>query len=400
MTALLTFIQVYCQNLKMDTVIHCNVGKDTVITLYNQCEGMEIVTFKCCRGGYLNKICNTYTVIDGEKQDSSIVVSSLPVLVNNTAFFRNGFNDIRKDYPSTRDVVYINENRNVKKCQSTYYQSNCSLIAFRGDSTRLNLVNPLTNELISIYVFSEKDYKESNCIWGISQSEVEQLAIDNNNTVFFSPDRCLVYISDGDPNGSAYYQLIAEGSTKKYVDASYGPFNIAWVSNNYMMVTKYANEAEIRDCNLNVINKCLGQRGEKIGVDIMKGQMQYYFVKSSLNDADYNARPIKYGTEVIISYKFNPQLEIQMYRAYNDTLLSEADIEGMGKYELGILRNLLFAKHNYAFKSEFYQAYFNMYKFYNSQKMITTRKTNVDNELTANDKANIALIRKMEAKLK
>jgi hypothetical protein len=89
-----------------------------------------------------------------------------------------------------------------------------------------------------------------------------------------------------------------------------------------------------------------------------------------------------------------------MYKAYNDTALSQQDIEGLGKYELGILRNLIFAKHNFSFESEFYQAYFNLYCFYNTKEMRSTRSKDVNSNLSEADKANIQLITHAENSLR
>ncbi|MCB9002687.1 MAG: YARHG domain-containing protein, partial [Bacteroidales bacterium] len=94
-----------------------------------------------------------------------------------------------------------------------------------------------------------------------------------------------------------------------------------------------------------------------------------------------------------------PKLDIAMYKAYNDTLLTNDEVAGFGKYELGILRNLIFAKHNYDFSTEFYQAYFNLYAFYNNEEMRKTRTKDVNGKLTETDKANLKLIKEQEAKI-
>lgn len=127
---------------------------------------------------------------------------------------------------------------------------------------------------------------------------------------------------------------------------------------------------------------------ERVGVNLQNEIIENYFYKSQVFD----------GRTVIVPYKFIPGLDIAMYKAYNDTLLKKEELEKFGKYELGILRNLIFAKHNYAFNSEFYQAYFNLFAFYNHPDMRKNRTKNVNDLLTDVDKKNLELITGLENK--
>jgi hypothetical protein len=52
---------------------------------------------------------------------------------------------------------------------------------------------------------------------------------------------------------------------------------------------------------------------------------------------------------------------------------------------------MVFAKHNYAFKDKFLQAYFNLYSFY-SGNHDKNRLTDVSHLLTSVDKKNLELI--------
>jgi hypothetical protein len=131
------------------------------------------------------------------------------------------------------------------------------------------------------------------------------------------------------------------------------------------------------------------------GINMQNGRIVHYFVNSYL---DYETR--RQAIEVIIPYEFVPTLEIAMYNTYNNKLLTAKDIDGLTKLQLGILRNLVFAKHNYKFERQFYQAYFNLFAFYNSVDMMKTRTKNINHLLTEADKANLALIRAAEARVK
>ena len=122
------------------------------------------------------------------------------------------------------------------------------------------------------------------------------------------------------------------------------------------------------------------------GVNIQKGKLQNYFLTSFLDGYK----------KVIIPYKFIPELDLAMYKVYNNGILTNKDIKDFDKYELGILRNLIFAKYNYDFNSVFYQAYFNLYAFYNSPEMRKSRTKDVSNKLTKEDKVNLKLIKSME----
>lgn len=377
---------------RLDTVIHRNINIDTAIFRYNLYENIEIVSYVSNLKKNHNKwnsskydMFSYYTIIDGVQCDSSYVITSLPAIYDDVAYYQNGFNNNRR--------VFVTKDKQTGICIANYQYSYCSLLPFRIEKTTISIINPATNQ-------SVKDIKFDKYLWKgeyISTTKYDDFHINDTYTYVLSMSKCLTFIDDGDPNGSSFFQLIDDNGNIKEIGSN-TIIHVLCADESYLETKCW--DFHIRDYDMNIIGTALERKFSKYGANISEGRIFCYYVSSTLNDADYNVQPIKYGTEVIIPYKFNPQLEIQMYRAYNDTLLSEADIEGLGKYELGILRNLLFAKHNYAFKSEFYQAYFNMYEFYNSQKMRTTRKANVDNELTANDKANIALIRKMEAKLK
>lgn len=140
------------------------------------------------------------------------------------------------------------------------------------------------------------------------------------------------------------------------------------------------------DESVNFISELLFIEPSIAGVNIQEGELQNHFLRSFLNNEE----------KVIIPYKFIPQLDLAMNKAYNNKGLTKEDLKGFGEYELGILRNLIFAKYNYDFSSEFYQAYFNLYAFYNAPDMHNSRTKDVNGKLTGADKANLELIKGME----
>lgn len=124
------------------------------------------------------------------------------------------------------------------------------------------------------------------------------------------------------------------------------------------------------------------------GMSVTNDQIDYIYLLSKSDDGQFFHVP----------YQLNYHLESGMFKIYKDTLLSKDDLNGSGKYELGILRNLIFAKHNYDFDSDFYKAYFNLYCFYNTEEMRSSRTKDVNNKLTDNDKKNLNLIKSLEGK--
>ena len=394
----------YAQDEQMKSLIYPQISNDSTIIGYNEIDGKKYEVIRIHRHRWNENVDEIRLRVDGKIIDSLLLDrydGRIPFCYNGNVYFGVDLRDRTTSY-------YRIHNDNFEKVNAKFYRDDFQNQAFTIDSTKTKLfvINPITEEQTLVYDFC----KNNNGLYITEYGDYNKY-IHHGYVWFISKDMVFLALCDSyfADDAITNYYLISNGKAKDITDYFLDGNDIEMVNiDNYV-----GNDIRIfHDCvnaisNIYTIDfsdkyQVLGMWDNKVGINYDNG-INFYYMLTILNDSDYDARPIKYGTEVIIPYKFNPQLEIQMYRAYNDTLLSEADIEGLGKYELGILRNLLFAKHNYAFKSEFYQAYFNMYEFYKPffpEEKRTTRKTNVDNELTANDKANIALIRKMEAKLK
>jgi hypothetical protein len=142
---------------------------------------------------------------------------------------------------------------------------------------------------------------------------------------------------------------------------------------------------------------------------------QRYFVKSPDGHFNYDApyivgynynnkltSGINYRSEldnkfnVIVPYKFSIAQEFAMLKVYYDSLLTQKEVSSFGKYELSVLRNLIFAKHNYKFESDFWQAYFNLFEFYRSDEKRKSRTKDVERLFTAIDKKNLGMLKKAE----
>lgn len=82
-----------------------------------------------------------------------------------------------------------------------------------------------------------------------------------------------------------------------------------------------------------------------------------------------------------------------LYPQASDRLLTKEDVENMSAWDLKIMRNEIFARYGYIFKSEEMRNYFKYEKWY------VPMYDNVDNMLTDVEKKNIDLIKRYESRL-
>lgn len=81
----------------------------------------------------------------------------------------------------------------------------------------------------------------------------------------------------------------------------------------------------------------------------------------------------------------------QIYSLNSSTnTLTEKDLKNLRKLDLEILRNTIYARHGYAFKNK------NARQFFDPVPWYVPTKDNVDKELTAIEKHNIALLQRLE----
>jgi hypothetical protein len=95
--------------------------------------------------------------------------------------------------------------------------------------------------------------------------------------------------------------------------------------------------------------------------------------------------------EIIIPIKLTYKLDHLLYKIYNGEEINKKSITEYGSYELGLLKNMVFAKHNYGFDTPYYQAFYNLYRFYINK--MDSRTKNVNPLLTETDKYNLKLIK-------
>lgn len=101
---------------------------------------------------------------------------------------------------------------------------------------------------------------------------------------------------------------------------------------------------------------------------------------------------------VIVKIPKIPSLELSLLlkKIYSDIPLIEIDLENTSKYCLNILKNFIYAKHNYKFTDLYWEAYLNQYDFYSDFffKKKMERLPDVAGLLTSNDEISLALIEK------
>ncbi|MEO8513723.1 MAG: YARHG domain-containing protein [Ignavibacteria bacterium] len=81
-----------------------------------------------------------------------------------------------------------------------------------------------------------------------------------------------------------------------------------------------------------------------------------------------------------------------LYPQASERLLTGDDVSNMSGWDLKIMRNEIFARHGYIFKSEEMRSYFSYEKWY------TPRYENVDDMITDVEKKNIELIKRYESR--
>jgi hypothetical protein len=128
------------------------------------------------------------------------------------------------------------------------------------------------------------------------------------------------------------------------------------------------------------------------GVVYLDDRLDAYWLSSEL-DTKIASWSNKYK-KAVITYSPDIRIEAALFRAYHNALLDKESVKVMVHEHLLVLKNMVFAKYNYDFNNEYYQAFFNLFGFYNTDEMRKNRIKDVNDKLTTVDKENLALINK------
>lgn len=102
------------------------------------------------------------------------------------------------------------------------------------------------------------------------------------------------------------------------------------------------------------------------------------------------------ASNVALAQKHAPRIEQNrshlpgIYPEASTRLLTFADVRGLTKWDLKIMRNEIYARYGYVFKTDDMNRYFNNQSWYHAQY------ENVDGFLNTYEKKNIAFIKKQE----
>ncbi len=250
---------------------------------------------------------------------------------------------------------------------------------------KISVYSPLGNSIIKD--ISLKDY--------LSESEgVKQvLVFDKNGLVLFVTALCyadgcenykyILYDFDDNRIIKAVNSAVANPS-RIIPGTSGGNFFITQehdYKNLYVSSVYLDTYDTVLNRNINVIGKALWN----------ETNMAYLF-ESKLDSKKHSWQTKE--ERVIIPAKVDLSLEKTIFEIYHNRRLEIGLFLEFSLYDLLILKNMIFAKHNYAFDNPYYQAYFNLFSFYNIDKMRKARTKDINNKLTEADKANLAEIKK------
>ncbi len=118
------------------------------------------------------------------------------------------------------------------------------------------------------------------------------------------------------------------------------------------------------------------------GHNYVGGRLESLNIKTKLdNDVD-----------VLIAHKYSLSFDRSLKIIFDNLELNQNSLSLLSIYELNLLKNFIFAKHNYQFDTLYYQAFFNLFEFYSRQK--ENRVKEINHLLTESDKSNLKLINK------
>jgi len=405
-------IESFAQNkIALDTLFLCD--KTIAKKAYRSINVFDTVKVEIFNGDYRKKT-QPLVFINDDAIDSSQLIFRDPIKYDNSIIFKVGGDDQKLVSLDLTNKSFSDYGYNFFYNQQEKYlqdESRTKLYSKEHKNfIRLYLIDPKTKKETLFADFSKYDKKKYHGDEGSYPSEIDDVYFINDHKaivkvgVMFDAERFEVYryfiVDNGNINEitdkvfkgyESYYDIMESrmsfiSEDKKYIRE----ITVLFQSNK-----KFSH---LKDNDYNTISNVLGlgsftandYREPINGVNIQNGRIVNYFLNSQLNN----------GTKVIVPYKFIPRLDIAMYKIYNDTLVTKEELADFGRYELGILRNLIFAKHNYDFSTEFYQAYFNLYAFYNDPEMRKSRTKDINGKLTESDKTNLRLIKTKEAEIK
>ena len=368
-------------------------------------------------------LLNGYTMYSQIKQDTILSYeqrgSKLSYFViNNKIGYEFKWNKKLKEYVVFKDTLQLSSTLPIdfhitsffmdKNSNELYFGGNKNYWTFdlKCDSLKLNASIKTTENYIKSIVVDNKLYytdylslyikniTENKFIDSINNFNNIQGVLINEFVKFPNTDNVylmLANLDDGDISDEQYYvydernKIVKKLNTNNFIKENISPetFGVKFydLSGDYVFLTEH-----ILNSNFEIYNNRLYQANTDIyGFVIVNQEIKQLLLKSNLDSDDSKNEE----NNVLIPFIPDPNKEKAMYEIYENVELTAQDLQRFDAFDLRLLRNMIFAKHNYAFKDKFLQAYFNMYSFYGYQ---TNRLMDVNKLLTTIDKKNLELI--------
>jgi hypothetical protein len=369
---------VFCQTFPRDTVIYDSENKYIV---YNE----DIYTFKEYRSMY--SLMKDTSLIKKEINRFSFDFYHFDIPLKTLFFSYNSGGssylysfDFANNKFSTLKKIEYSQIKYIEG-EKLYYLQNDEIIIeglFTNELINRTSINELLNEEscipFELLAFSGNDnlfigegFEEDGAILGVDYHRIhkESLKLQQTNSL----DASLDYLKNYDTETPLFLKMYSPNLEYAFIDT-------------LILNSDYTLFSPFLELNISIAGFILNDR-----------EMTGYLVFTEM-DGQNGTSTID---NVIINYSAKPELEKVMYTLYNNFGISKKILENLDKFDLNLLQNMIYAKHNKAFSDEYLNAYFNLYSFYRYKK--DSRLDNVDNLLTDTDKQNLKLIQSAIKKL-
>ena len=272
---------------------------------------------------------------------------------------------------------------------SFYYKSNFYLLIKNKNYKvyKIHKYNPRTRKLsvfldLTDELKTREDKKDIGVFEFIDHQNYVSIAIGRCNSTGILWREDYVYSFENKnfykSNGTEFLK-----KTKNKI-LGYGPIKDIYLDGRYYggYYKKYKyNEIIVFDENLERRGKTLTKTNEIKGYNIQNSKVKSINLESQLDTKK----------QVIIPVALTYKLDHLLYKIYAGEKISKSSLTGYGPFELGILKNMVFAKHNYGFDTPYYQAFYNLYRVYRDK--MDSRTKDMNGKLTEADKKNLNLIK-------
>jgi hypothetical protein len=173
--------------------------------------------------------------------------------------------------------------------------------------------------------------------------------------------------------------------------------NILPDSENKYIVNSCLRKRFVENIDFLVIDSLILNSNLKVVANILESQS--YRIGLYIQDTCYNNIIISEHDDehyYILIKDVTMSMEILFYKIYHNQIIQTDKLRKLSKNQLRIMKNFIFAKHNYKFESKYLQLIYNSYNFYRYKK--NSRTKNIS--LTEVDKQNLKLIKEAEKKAK